>query len=45
MKAIEVIEGKAVLNKADRPVVGLNEILIKIKSTAVNSRLRMQWDS
>ena len=42
MKAIEVVEGKAVLNEAEKPVVGLNEILIKIKSTAVNRADLMQ---
>ena len=42
MKAIEVVEGKVVLNEAEKPVVGLNEILIKIKSTAVNRADLMQ---
>ena len=42
MKAIEVVEGKAVLNEAEKPSVGLNEILIKIKSTAVNRADLMQ---
>ena len=42
MKAIEVVEGKAVLNETEKPSIGLNEILIKIKSTAVNRADLMQ---
>ena len=42
MKAIEVVEGKAILNETEKPSIGLNEILIKIKSTAVNRADLMQ---
>ena len=39
MKAIEVVEGKAVLNEAEKPVVGLNEILIKELKKCCLSRI------
>ena len=42
MKSIKVVEGKAVLNEAEKPVVRPNEILIKIMSTAVNRADLMQ---
>ena len=42
MKAIEIIEGKAVLNDSEIPIVGPNEVLIKVLSTAVNRADLMQ---
>ena len=42
MKAIEIVDGKAVLNDTEIPTVGPNEILIKVLSTAINRADLMQ---
>ena len=42
MKSIEVIDGKVALHEAEMPLVGPYDILIKVKSTAVNRADLMQ---
>ena len=42
MKSIKVINGKATLDVAKKPIVGPNDILIKVKSTAINRADLMQ---
>ena len=42
MKAIGVIDGKAALHEAEMPIIGSNDILIRIKSTAANRADLMQ---
>ncbi len=42
MKSIEVIDGKVALHDAEMPLVGPYDILIKVKSTAVNRADLMQ---
>ena len=42
MKAIKVIDGKAALQEAEIPTIGPNDILIRIKATAVNRADLMQ---
>ena len=42
MKAIEIVDGKAVLIDREIPTVGPNEILIKVLSTAINRADLMQ---
>jgi len=42
MKSIEVIDGKVALREAEMPLVGPCDILIKVKSTAVNRADLMQ---
>ena len=42
MKAIKVIDGKTAPHEAEIPAIGPNDILIKIKATAVNRADLMQ---